>query len=112
MANPTPNTTASRTSPSPETLALARTLWDRRKELLLSREDLAELSGVSRSMVRRIEQGDVFNPGLDNINRLLAVLGLTLEVSKRPGWKPAALIQEKADRKRATNSKAGDRGKG
>ena len=58
----------------------------RRRELGLSQQDLAQRAGLRREKVNRIEsqRADV---GLDEIYRLLDVLGLQISVDRKPAAK-------------------------
>ena len=58
-------------------------LSSRRRELGLSQQELAQRAGLRREKVNRIEsqKADV---GLDELNRLLDVLGLQISVEKKP----------------------------
>lgn len=54
----------------------ADTLRNRRQSLDMSQETLANLAGVDRKTINRIENGH-FSPNLDTIVRLMTVLKLT-----------------------------------
>jgi len=58
-------------------------LSSRRRELGLSQQDLAQRAGLRREKVNRIEsqKADV---GLDELYRLLDVLGLQISVQRKP----------------------------
>ena len=49
----------------------------RRKELDISQQDLAEMSGISLPTVKDIERG-LANPSLSTISKLLDVLGMEI----------------------------------
>lgn len=59
------------------TQRIGRTLAERRSSLRLSLEDLANLTGVSRAMISRIERAEVQASAVV-LDRLCAGLGLTL----------------------------------
>lgn len=67
----------------------------RRQALSLSREELAMLAGVSRAMLIRLEDGQVSNPGLENVENILTTLGLSVNITDATDWKPAPLIKAK-----------------
>lgn len=48
-----------------------------RKEKNLSYTDLAQLLGVSKSLIHRIEKGDTRNPGILSIIKLSKTLGVS-----------------------------------
>jgi transcriptional regulator with XRE-family HTH domain len=50
----------------------------------MSQRDLARVTGMPQPAIARIERGAV-TPGLDTLERLLAGVGMTLEVVTRPG---------------------------
>ena len=50
----------------------------------MSQRDLARVTGMPQPAIARIERGAV-TPGLDTLERLLAGVGMTLEVAPRPG---------------------------
>jgi len=66
--------TTRRREPGP----LARTLARLRSRAWLSRERLAELSGVSVDLVQSLEQGRTANPTLNTLLRLAGALGVTV----------------------------------
>ena len=66
--------TTRRREPGP----LARTLSRFRSRAWLSRERLAELSGVSVDLVQSLEQGRTANPTLNTLVRLAGALGVTV----------------------------------
>jgi transcriptional regulator with XRE-family HTH domain len=50
----------------------------------MSQRDLARVTGMPQPAIARIERGAV-TPGLDTLERLLAGVGMTLELVPRPG---------------------------
>lgn len=76
----------------------------RRQALSLSREELAELAGVSRAMLIRLEDGQVSNPGLENVENILSALGLSVQVTDATDWEPAPLIKSKLNRPRSKSA--------
>lgn len=61
---------------------LATTVQQRRKELHLTQEDLADLSGCSSRFVRSVEAGKT-SIRLDKLVAILAALGLELTAERR-----------------------------
>ncbi|WP_274518399.1 helix-turn-helix transcriptional regulator [Bifidobacterium cuniculi] len=55
-------------------------LFRAREEARLSQEQLAELSGVDRTTVNRIERGKL-NPSMRTLDRLARAMGKTLHIS-------------------------------
>ena len=66
---------------------LAAAVSGRRKDLKLSQADLAEKTGMNRSVLSRLESGD-YTPSVDQLLALGATLGFNLE---------AVLADEEAD---------------
>ncbi len=64
---------------------LGEIIKNRRKELRITQNHLAELAGVSANTLYKLERGQG-NPSVEVLNKLAEVLGmeLTLEVKKRP----------------------------
>jgi transcriptional regulator with XRE-family HTH domain len=62
----------------------ARLLRQARRGAGMSQRELARVTGVHQPAIARIERGAV-TPGLDTLERLLAGVGMTLEVVTRPG---------------------------
>ena len=62
----------------------ARLLRHARHRVGMSQRDLARITGMPQPAIARIERGAV-TPGLDTLERLLAGVGMTLEVAPRPG---------------------------
>ena len=62
----------------------ARLLRQARRRVGMSQRDLARITGMPQPAIARIERGAV-TPGLDTLERLLAGVGMTLEVVPRPG---------------------------
>jgi y4mF family transcriptional regulator len=54
--------------------ALATFVKERRKEVNLTQEELAERSGVALTVIRKIEQGKT-NLNLDKVNLILSMFG-------------------------------------
>jgi transcriptional regulator with XRE-family HTH domain len=50
----------------------------------MSQRDLARVTGMPQPAIARIERGAV-TPGIETLERLLAGVGMTLEVVPRPG---------------------------
>lgn len=69
-----------------DTSILARTIGrrirDGRTAQGMTQRQLAAAAGVSERLVRSIEQGEARAVGLDNLNRVLSVLGLELTLSE------------------------------
>ncbi len=68
----------------PLELVLARTVVERRRELGLSQEKLAEAAGTSQAQIWRIESGQA-NLRLDTLHRLERILGFTIELKSLGG---------------------------
>ena len=62
----------------------ARLLREARRRAGMSQRDLARVTGMPQPAIARIERGAV-TPGLDTLERLLAGVGMTIEVVPRPG---------------------------
>ena len=62
--------------------ALARQVRERRKSLLLTQEDVAELAGCSVRFVRSLEAGKA-TVRLDKLVAVLETLGLELSAERR-----------------------------
>lgn len=62
---------------------LASTMIDRRHELGLSQRDLAKLCHLPQSSIARLE-ANITSPHLDTLEKILAPLGLTIEIKKEP----------------------------
>ncbi|MHB8354916.1 MAG: helix-turn-helix transcriptional regulator [Burkholderiales bacterium] len=60
---------------------LACLMAERRKELHLTQEDLAQKARVSRQTVIALEQGRSLQ--IDKLRRILDVLGMTLTIEKK-----------------------------
>lgn len=58
---------------------LGQAIKSRRQKLRLTQQSLADMSGVSVRMVKSIE-GSYANPSLRTVEKLLAPLGLRIEV--------------------------------
>jgi HTH-type transcriptional regulator/antitoxin HipB len=60
--------------------AIARRLRDRRRQLKLTQQDVADLAGLARYTVVRVEGGD---PGaqFDTVRRMAEAVGLTISLS-------------------------------
>lgn len=54
--------------------ALAAFVKERRKEVNLTQEELAERSGVALTVIRKIEQGKT-NLNMDKVNLILSMFG-------------------------------------
>lgn len=61
---------------------LAATVRQRRKELRLTQDDLADLSGTSPRFIRELEAGKA-GVRLDKLLDVLTALGLLLEIARR-----------------------------
>jgi transcriptional regulator with XRE-family HTH domain len=59
---------------------------DRRIELGMTQEELAELVGRKRQWVVRFETGFAGSASLDGLRRMLDALGLMVEVQPDPGF--------------------------
>ena len=62
---------------------LSETMKQRRTELGITQQDLAELSGVSICTIKDIERG-IGNPSLSNVKKILEVLGMVIRYEIRP----------------------------
>lgn len=60
-------------------LLIGQTIKQRRKELGITQPDLAELAGVSKNTLYKLERGQG-NPSLDILTKLTEVLGMELKV--------------------------------
>lgn len=74
-------------------LAVARAVVERRKELGMTQEELAEKMGTSQSQVWRIESG-AFNPTAKTLARLEGNLGISLVKLQREHRESAGLSPE------------------
>ncbi len=74
-------------------LAAARAVVERRKELGMTQEELAEKMGTSQSQVWRIESG-AFNPTSKTLARLEGVLGISFSKLYREYQQTARLSPE------------------
>ena len=59
---------------------LSQVVIQKRKELDLTQEGLAELTGLSRSTIARVERGEIENKDSYTLNTIRVALGLSLEV--------------------------------
>ncbi|MBO9524087.1 MAG: helix-turn-helix transcriptional regulator [Nocardioidaceae bacterium] len=87
--------------------ALGQAVRRARRAADLSQVELADLAGLSRLVVTRLETGQA-NVTLDSLLRVASVLGMTLEAT----WDPSAattrpLPRKRPRRERATTPKAG-----
>ncbi len=71
----------------PLTLTLARAVVERRREMGISQEELAEQMGTSQAQVWRIESGQG-NPQLATLEKLRSLLGLRVDIG------PAVIHEE------------------
>ncbi len=62
---------------------LVHAIIDRRHELGLSQRDLAKLCHLPQSSIARLE-ANIASPRLDTLEKILAPLGLTIELKKEP----------------------------
>ena len=63
-------------------MSLQETVKNRRKELQISQNDLAEISGVSIATIKNIERGKG-NPSFDTVLRIIDVLALEIVFNVR-----------------------------
>ena len=63
-------------------MELKEVMKGRREQLLLSQQDLAEMSGVSLATVKDIERGKG-NPSLLTVHKILDILGLEISYNIR-----------------------------
>lgn len=65
-------------------LEIGKKLQQRRDELSIKQEDLAEMTGITSKTIYLIESGKG-NPSVDTLNKIMDVLGLeiTIEIKKR-----------------------------
>lgn len=61
---------------------LARTLRARRTELMLTQEQLAEVTGLNRRVIGELERGRI-SPRFDTVQRIANALGLDVELRPR-----------------------------
>jgi y4mF family transcriptional regulator len=61
---------------------LAKSISARRKNLGISQNDLAEMSGVSLATIKNIERGKG-NPSFETVEKILAVLGMEILLKVR-----------------------------
>ena len=61
---------------------LATSISARRKNLGISQNDLAEMSGVSLATIKNIERGKG-NPSFETVEKILAVLGMAILLKVR-----------------------------
>jgi len=64
------------------TQIIGKQIKERRRLLKITQTDLSELAGVSLRTIKAIETGDG-NPTIENVNRILTPLGLTLITTER-----------------------------
>ena len=66
------------------TSIIGQTIKQRRKELGITQPDLAELAGVSKNTLYKLERGQL-NPSVDILTKLAKVLGMELKLEvKKP----------------------------
>ena len=63
-------------------MVLATSISARRKNLGISQNDLAEMSGVSLATIKNIERGQG-NPSFETVEKILAVLGMEILLKVR-----------------------------
>jgi transcriptional regulator with XRE-family HTH domain len=69
---------------------LLRDLRDRRLALGLSQRTVAGAAGIGRSMLGRIERGEIASPDITDLGAMAAVLGLALRIAMYPQGQPIA----------------------
>jgi transcriptional regulator with XRE-family HTH domain len=69
---------------------LLRDLRDRRLALGLSQRTVAGAAGIGRSMLGRIERGEIASPDITDLGAMAAVLGLALRIAIYPQGQPIA----------------------
>jgi transcriptional regulator with XRE-family HTH domain len=69
---------------------LLRDLRDRRLALGLSQRTVAGAAGIGRSMLGRIERGEIASPDISDLGAMAAVLGLALRIAMYPQGQPIA----------------------
>ncbi len=62
---------------------LGRQIRNRRKEVGLTADDVADLAGVSRRLLLELEQGKRTNVGFSKVLRIIEILGLSLDLNPR-----------------------------
>ncbi len=62
---------------------LGRQIRNRRKEVGLTADDVADLAGVSRRLLLELEQGKRINVGFSKVLRIIETLGLSLDLNPR-----------------------------
>lgn len=63
-------------------MSIVETIRNRRANLGISQQDLAELSGISLATIKNIERG-AGNPSFATVNKILDVLGIEILFSVR-----------------------------
>lgn len=63
---------------------IGQVIKQRRQELRLTQQSLADMSGVSVRMIKSIE-GNYANPSVKTVEKLLTSLGLQLGIEELPG---------------------------
>ncbi len=58
-------------------MSLREVMKERRKNLGLSQNDLAEMAGVSLATIKDIERG-IGNPSLSTVSRIVDILGMEI----------------------------------
>jgi transcriptional regulator with XRE-family HTH domain len=76
-----------------EPLELGQTVKTRRRQEGLSQEELAKAIGISRNYLSQIERGQATNLSWQVMERLTAVLGLTIERSGTLEEIPSSLAE-------------------
>jgi transcriptional regulator with XRE-family HTH domain len=69
---------------------LMRDLRERRLALGLSQQTVADAAGIGRSMLGRIERGEIVAPDIRDLGAFAAVLGLALRIATFPEGQPIA----------------------
>ena len=60
-------------------MQIGERIQQRREQLGLTQEELAEASGLRQSIISRLERGTRKNPGADTVRRLAKTLGVTAD---------------------------------
>ncbi len=88
-------------------MTLGETLRMLRARSRMTREELAEASGVAPSSVSRYELDEAPNPGMLVVRRMLRVLCEKTEVDFNVAWNAAGdLVEQAADREAAMDDRS------
>lgn len=74
--------------------SIVKSLVKIRYERGLTQKGLADLTGLTQSVIARIEGGSI-NPTLDTIGKIVGVLGLHITIAERAETAPEISMEEK-----------------